>query len=1627
MELQVNMMMTPISCVISSTRTDFNPRITPSLPAGLSYAVTKNGYEWTVTISGIPVEGLNPQYFYIGYNSWVSSIRLSVFAQPTFCSYGFDSMTLYTDIAMEPIPIHCNTAINSFTVNPSLPEGMVLDSQSGMITGTLTSVEAQDTVYTVTATNSLGSTSTTFTFLARDQAEMTTYGMIGCYWNQITECLTPQFDFFYKTPAQHCQTVGEVRFTDNNVDNTWPGLDRRFLDYYSAYFYSYIVITRPGTYQFALSSDDGAVLYIDDIETPLISRDGCRALSETLGTKTLGRGRHLMVIRYLEYNQWASMYVKMGSEELEIERNYIQSSQLRVGGRGPTFVEYGFIGGYAGMDMATFRPTLASGAPVSWSVSPALPDGLSIDTLGYITGRPSSASSGVYTVTATGVNGYATAPVRIVIGSAPMNGVHTKFYKITDTSSQICYYAMLTGNALQLSQVNIRQTTIDYPNTVESSVWSGFPSDFTSYFYVEYEGYLKMETIGNWQFRLTCDDGCKLIGADEQEIISNWGCAYRSVEATFPVSKNGYYYFRIEYQQVTYGKALQFEWKAPNSYWEIVPANRMYYVPTGVLSYNNERTHYYKGSAIEENIPILFSVSNLNGFTSFPSLPSGLTLNQQNGRITGSPMATQIATSYTITANSGSNKESTVITFDVLDVAFPSNLAYYYNGAAVTTQTPITFIALRTISPLSVLNSGTSVVNQFTINPALPAGLTFDTATGGITGTPTEAKAATVYTVMAQNVAGAFPLLLNLAVSGCKGTGWSGDFVHVTFLTGSGSAAVVDSSGNIQQCSVNTMGDDGNASTMQCSMSLSAGTFATAHFCVNPSAAGSYKLKITCGENMGCRWQASRDGGVYYPYQLAYDDGYAPYYNYMNYPIGATPLTTLTIEPSSIDTFSGVVMPNVEVTPNGNYKSFSISPAMGDITIDPTYPLLSGIITGTGTTVYTITATGDHGTAQATFTANFQDCSAASGRQFITFKKVTKNYGQEETWSLKKADGTVVTTQGPFVANSEYTNAFCLDVGEYTVVMQDSYGDGWSTDANLYAMDENDNILATFFFTNPNDLSIKVKNEQWTLEAPAVAATWRALLDKRPDNKWKNPDFDASGWTEVTNGVIGQWSQNGIYFVHQFELTAENYQSYPIIEFGIYYKDGAIVFLNGNEVYRRNIASTSTNHNTQATSTFDGFLTRVGTAAGHLLRVGKNSLAIEVHRYPGVQGNIEWNAYISFQEGDCILRSVGGSITESQFYDKAGETAHEAWDSDSTTQWTENGLPAWTVYSYDFDHVEWVNRITIGGCIDNDEWQNRNPAKFTIYGSNDGLNWEAIFTHEQKNMFTKVGEERSFMMMNHMNSYGKYKFEISKSANGVAQTSVSKIALEACRLVYCPKEDDYPGTASGETVTIDCAEGFIGERYRKCGDETISPVWGEPDERECRSKYPKSKELSYIDAIIVIAPYLYADFLQNSADFAVQTVVATIVGVDTSKVEVWKVKDVSDTYDEAVMEGQNKVAVYVRITIENELAGDVLNKFTTGANEIAQSFIDYYSSQFDPETRVSFMLIPELNQYQGLGKVNGWFIFILVVVVLCLVALVAFYLWTRLKNKKTKNGAKKLRASTHKSKTLPQQGKTTRV
>lgn len=136
-------------------------------------------------------------------------------------------------------------------------------------------------------------------------------------------------------------------------------------------------------------------------------------------------------------------------------------------------------------------------------------------------------------------------------------------------------------------------------------------------------------------------------------------------------------------------------------------------------------------------------------------LPQGLIFDYTTGTISGTPAAAFATTTYTITAYNASGSSSTTVTLSC--VANPTLPTISYNPSinVYTLTYPIT-----TLTPL-VTNSPTS----YSISGTLPAGLSFSTSTGAISGTPTGStqQAATLYTITATNAAGSATTTISIA------------------------------------------------------------------------------------------------------------------------------------------------------------------------------------------------------------------------------------------------------------------------------------------------------------------------------------------------------------------------------------------------------------------------------------------------------------------------------------------------------------------------------------------------------------------------------------------------------------------------------------------------------------------------------------------------------------------------------------------------------------------------------------------------------------------------------------------------------------------------------------------------
>jgi len=174
--------------------------------------------------------------------------------------------------------------------------------------------------------------------------------------------------------------------------------------------------------------------------------------------------------------------------------------------------------------------------------------------------------------------------------------------------------------------------------------------------------------------------------------------------------------------------------------------------PPTALSYSMQSAIYTKNMPIQDITPTISGT--VASWTITPELPDGLTLDPSSGHIYGTPSVEQSATDYTITAANSSGSTTAVITITINDQApaalnYSNTAAVYTVGAVISDNTP----------------EVTGTVKTYSVTPDLPTGLTLNTTTGVISGTPVSEIALTKYTITASNSGGSTSTDISITVN----------------------------------------------------------------------------------------------------------------------------------------------------------------------------------------------------------------------------------------------------------------------------------------------------------------------------------------------------------------------------------------------------------------------------------------------------------------------------------------------------------------------------------------------------------------------------------------------------------------------------------------------------------------------------------------------------------------------------------------------------------------------------------------------------------------------------------------------------------------------------------------------
>ena len=164
------------------------------------------------------------------------------------------------------------------------------------------------------------------------------------------------------------------------------------------------------------------------------------------------------------------------------------------------------------------------------------------------------------------------------------------------------------------------------------------------------------------------------------------------------------------------------------------------------------------GVAITPVTPIISLNGTTGGISSWAinsSLPTGLTFEPAMVQY-GEHQLRLYGAVFTIWANNSVGSKSTTINITINDVSVSS---FTYSSENITLSY---YHTMTTTTPTTTGGSATS----WAISPSLPSGLTFNTATGAISGTPETLQTTTVtYTIWANNSGGSFSDQINITIN----------------------------------------------------------------------------------------------------------------------------------------------------------------------------------------------------------------------------------------------------------------------------------------------------------------------------------------------------------------------------------------------------------------------------------------------------------------------------------------------------------------------------------------------------------------------------------------------------------------------------------------------------------------------------------------------------------------------------------------------------------------------------------------------------------------------------------------------------------------------------------------------
>ena len=983
--------------------------ISPSLPAGLTLSSTNGAITGTPTATSAAT---SYTVTIVDTNNSTASSTFSLTVNAAVAAMqSIASKALTQNIAATPFtPVTGSggTGSLSYSISPALPAGLALSSTTGAITGTPTATSSA-TTYSVTVTDANSAIATASFIMTVNSPPTTTVAVASksLTQNKAAASFIPVTAANGAAPLAY--SVSPALPTGLSLSSSTGAITGAPTDVNAASTYTVTVsdangATASSSFSLAVNAAVTATQAVASMTltatraasfTPVTGAGGTSPLTYSIspgmpGGLSLSASTGAITGTPTSISS-VTTYTVTVTDANSATATATFSMSVNISPTATrTFTSKTLTQGAA---VTPFTPATGTGgtSPLAYSISPALPAGLSLSSsTGAVTGTPTAASTATaYSVTVTDANGVTAASAVFNIGvSAAVTATQALASKELTASRATTSFTPVTGGGGTAPLAYSVAPALPTGLTLSSSTGAvtGTPtaaSAATTYTVTIADA---NNATASATFSLTVNSAVSAT----QAVASKGLTATRATASFTPVTGAGGT-SPLAYSvspALPAGLTISSATGAITGTATVASAATTYTVTvtdansatatatfsltvngavsatqaiaTKSLTLNTAAASFTPVTSSGGTSPLAYSIS--------PSLPAGLTLSSTTGAITGTPTATSAATTYMVTVN------------DVNSATANATFSLTVNAAVTATQALASKALTQNAAAASftpVTGAGGTGPLAYSVSPALPAGLAMSLATGAITGTPTATSSATAYTVTvtdanSSTASATFSLTVNSAVSATQAVAsktLTQNTVAASFtpVTGAGGTGALGYS---------------IAPALPSGLSLSSSTGAITGTPTTASVAATYTVTVT--DAVTATATAT--------FSLA-----------VNVPVAPAQVATGTTTISQ----SGGPVSFTPVTVSGGAGPFTYS-------VSPTLPAgltmsSAGVITGsptvtTGPLSYTVTVVDSNGaTITATFTMAVN--AAVSAAQAIPSTTLTRSVAAASFTPVTAADG----------------------------------------------------------------------------------------------------------------------------------------------------------------------------------------------------------------------------------------------------------------------------------------------------------------------------------------------------------------------------------------------------------------------------------------------------------------------------------------------------------------------------------------------------------------------------------------------------------------------------------------------